>query len=95
MNVYEREIKEYSSLNRIAKKNSIVLLGSTFAKNIPVSELSLSYGMNNDIYNRSITDLSVFDASTVIEYCIKEIQPRKILIQLGETDLARGYKTID
>lgn len=95
MNVYEREIKEYSGLNRIAKKNSTVLLGSTFAKNIPVSELSLSYGMNNDIYNRSITDLSVFDASTVIEYCIKEMQPRKILIQLGETDLARGYKTID
>ncbi|MDD6564742.1 MAG: hypothetical protein PUF08_06645 [Clostridiales bacterium] len=94
MTIYERELKEYTDLNRIAKSDSVVVFGSSFAKNIPVSELDISYDMDSYIYNRSITDLSVFDACDVIETCIYNIQPSKILIQLGETDLARGFKVI-
>ncbi len=94
MSIYEREIKEYTALNKVAKKGSIVIFGSSFAKNIPASELAGSYNMDCCIYNRSINDLSVFDAPNVIEKCIADIVPRKIIIQLGETDLAKGYKTI-
>ncbi len=94
MNIYEREIKEYNELNKVAKKYSVVIFGSSFAKNIPASELAGSYNMDCDIYNRSINDLSVFDAPNVIEKCIADINPCKIIIQLGETDLAKGYKTI-
>ncbi len=94
MNIYEREIKEYTELNHVCKNGSVVVFGSSFAKNIPVSELAVSYDMDICIYNRSITDLSVFDTADMLETCIFDIQPSKILIQLGETDLARGFKVI-
>lgn len=62
MNIYEREVENFRKLNRIAKKNSVVLLGSTFAKDIPVSELVQTFDIDCNVYNRSLTDLSVFDA---------------------------------
>lgn len=94
MNIYERELKEYAELNRIARGGNVVIFGSSFTKNIPASELAASYDLDLCIYNRSVSYLSVFDASSMIETCISDIEPSKILIQLGETDLARGFKTI-
>ncbi|MCI9112323.1 MAG: hypothetical protein HFJ99_07180 [Eubacterium sp.] len=94
MNIYEREVENFRKLNRIAKKNSVVLLGSTFAKDIPVSELVQTFDIDCNVYNRSLTDLSVFDAEKLLDDCVISLSPKKILLQLGETDLERGYRTI-
>lgn len=94
MNIYERELDNFRKLNKIANKNGVVLFGSSFAKDIPVCELKQSFNMDCDIYNRSVTDLSVFDAEMLLDNCVIDLAPKKVLIQLGETDLERGYRTI-
>lgn len=94
MKLYENEINVYKKLNEIAEHQGIVIFGSSFAKSIPVGELKQSFGLDYHIYNRSFTDLSIFDAKNVIDDCVLKIMPEKLLIQLGETDLERGYKTI-
>ena len=92
--IYEREAEEYCRLNEFAVRNSIVLFGSTFAKDIPVGELRQAFDLDCNIYNRSFTDVSVFDAEALIIKCVELLAPSKILLQLGETDLERGYKSV-
>lgn len=94
LNVYEKEIELYSGLNQVAKSNAVILFGSTFAKSIPVGELNQSMNLYGDVYNRSFTDLSVLDAETLLDGCIFPLSPKKIILQLGETDLERGFRTI-
>ena len=92
--VYEREAEEYSRLNEVAAKNGVVIFGSTFAKDIPASELRQSFNLSFDIYNRSFTDVSVFDAEPLLIKCAESIAPSKLILQLGETDLERGFKSV-
>lgn len=92
--VYEREAEEYSRLNELAVRNSVVLFGSTFAKEIPVGELRQAFDLDLNIYNRSFTDVSVFDAEPLLMECVESLAPSKILLQLGETDLERGYRSV-
>lgn len=94
MNVYEREVQSYRRLNSVAHPNGVVLFGSSFAKDIPVCELGQDFNMDCNVYNRSYTDLSVFDAPELLADCLTDLAPRKILLDLGETDLERGYKTV-
>ena len=88
MCISEKELNVYKSLNKIASRNSVVLLGSTYAKEIPVSELKQTYGILSDLYNRSLTDLSVFEANDIVIDTINCLKPKKILLQLGESDVA-------
>lgn len=92
--VYEREVEEYLRLNEFAVRNSVVLFGSTFAKDIPVGELRQAFDLDCNIYNRSFTDVSVFDAEALLIKCVESLAPSKILLQLGETDLERGYRSV-
>lgn len=95
MTIYEREQKNYQILNQRVSANGVVILGSTFAKDIPVNELKQSVGIDSDIYNRSITDLSVFDAKNLLEDCVYDLNPKRVLLNVGETDLECGYRTLD
>lgn len=94
MNEYKNELDYYGRLNKIAEKNGVVFFGSTFAKNIPVSELGQTFGLNCNIYNRSFNDLSVFDAEKIIDDAVMSVFPKKIMLQLGETDIECGYKSV-
>ena len=94
MGMYEREAESFRKLNKVAKANGVVLFGSSFAKAIPVCELKQTFHMDCNIYNRSLTDLSVFSAEKLLEDCVIGLSPKKILLQLGETDLEQGYHTI-
>ncbi|MDD6278441.1 MAG: hypothetical protein PUA81_01435 [Oscillospiraceae bacterium] len=92
--MYEREAEEYCRLNDFAIRNGIVLFGSTFAKDIPVGELRQAFDLDCNIYNRSFTDVSIFDAEALLIKCVESLAPSKILLQLGETDLERGYRSV-
>lgn len=94
MNEYQKELQYYSRLNSISRKGGVVLFGSTFGKNIPVSELAQTFEMDCSVYNRSFNDLSVSDAAEIFGEAVMTLQPDKIIIQLGETDLERGYKSV-
>lgn len=92
--LYRREIKEYRALNRVATGGGVVLFGSTFAKEMPVGELKQAFGIDRNIYNRSFLELSVFDAAAVAAESVIPLEPSKILLNLGETDLMRGLHSI-
>ena len=92
--IYVRETEEYCRLNEFAVRNGIVLFGSTFAKDIPVGELRQAFDLDCNIYNRSFTDVSVFDAEALLIKCAESLAPSKILLQLGETDLERGFRSV-
>lgn len=90
----ELELYNYRKLNKIAQRNETVLLGSSFAKEIPVCELKQSFDLNLTIYNRSITDLSIFDVKPFLNDCVFALAPKKLLLNLGETDLEQGTHSI-
>ncbi|MCM1577418.1 MAG: hypothetical protein NC078_01295 [Ruminococcus sp.] len=90
MNAYEKEERNYHRLNSVARPNGVVLFGSNFAKDIPVCELKQAFGLECNVYNRSYSDLSLYDAPALLNECLTELSPKKILIDLGETDLENG-----
>ncbi|MDD3238480.1 MAG: SGNH/GDSL hydrolase family protein [Lachnospira sp.] len=94
MKIYEREQRNYEDLNQLAIENGVVILGSSFAKDIPVYELRQSMEISSNIYNRSIVDLSVFDAKELLGTCVYALHPRRVLLNLGETDLECGFHTL-
>ena len=77
----------YQDLNKLAKKNAVVLFGSTMDWLIPVSELAQSFELNFKLYNRSFKDLSIKDAAAAFENAIKPICPGSLIIHIGENDL--------
>ena len=58
----ESEIKKYQRLNELAEQNGIVIFGGNTDKELPLCELRQSYNIEQKMYNRSISGLSVKDA---------------------------------
>lgn len=76
----------YSKLNLLQKKGSVVLFGSTTCNSIPVSELAKSFEFDFSICNRSFPELSIQSAKSFFIENIEPINPEAVLIQLGEKD---------
>ena len=83
-----REINRYSSLNRIAGKGGTVILGGAEDRNIPLCELKQAFGLEDDLYNRSVTGVSAAQAVEVYDACVASLQPDTVLLHIGEADLA-------
>jgi len=95
MCIDKNEMQKYKMLNNIARRNSVVIIGSDYLKEMQVGELKQVFGIINDVYNRSLTDLSVFEAEPIIKDTITELLPKKIVLQLGENDLSKPSITVD
>lgn len=87
MCINNSEVKRYDGLNEFANKHSVVVLGSTFMSNIPMSELKQSFGIHSDIYNRSLTDLRIDEATDVLKNIMDTLSPKKVVLHLGEIEL--------
>ncbi|WP_044973597.1 hypothetical protein [Ruminococcus sp. HUN007] len=92
--IYSAQTEKYIKLNRIAQNNGIVLLGSDFFNSMPACELKQALGFDCCLYNRSFDGLTAADSEAVYTNVIADMHPSKILIQLGETDLERGFRSI-
>ena len=53
MNEYKNELDCYTRLNKVAQKGGVVFFGSTFAKNIPVSELGQTFNINCNVWSNN------------------------------------------
>lgn len=89
----EHEIKTYTILNELAETNGTVILGSTIDKEIPLCELKQTFGLQENLYNRSFTNLSIKDAITTYDSCIAMLHPSCILLHLGEQDISYFEKS--
>lgn len=85
--MFENEIKKYLELNKLAEQNGIVIFGGTDDKEIPLCELKQAFELKSQLYNRSVTDLSVNNALEVYDECIAGINPESILLHIGAADL--------
>ena len=84
----ENEIRRYQSLNKLAEINGVVILGGSADCEIPLCELKQAFALDMKLYNRSAADLSVKDAAAYYDACIHELHPDRVLLHIGEADLA-------
>lgn len=94
MNIHKNEFKRFETLNGLANMGGTVIIGSTFANAIPANELKQTYNIDCDVYNRSIADLTIFEASELIQKTMEQLKPSRILLNLGETDLELGFSSV-
>lgn len=93
--IKENEMLGYSnSLDDIINKpvvsgeslNSVILLGGTLEKEIPVEKLAKEFDFNFDIYNKSISGLKLEQAIGYFKNDISRLQPEGVIIHIGEED---------
>jgi hypothetical protein len=82
-----RELNRYFSLNQLAGKGGTVILGGTEDRNIPLCELKQAFELEDDLYNRSVTGVSVEQAVEVYDACVAPLSPDTVLLHIGEADL--------
>lgn len=85
--MFENEIKKYQALNELAEQNGIVIIGGTEDKDIPLCELKQAFELNSNLYNRSVSNISVSNASKVYDDCVAELNPESVLLHIGTADL--------
>lgn len=77
--------RKYTS---VEKKNSVILLGGTMDKEIPVSKLAKDFNFNFDLYNKSNENLSVANSVEYFKENVARLIPEGILLHLGENDIS-------
>ena len=86
--MFEEQIAKYKSLNQLAEADGIVIFGGSDDTNIPLGELKQAFALNDSIYNRSFSELSVADAAKVYGECVAELCPDIVLLHIGEADVS-------
>ena len=82
----EQEIKKYKSLNQLAEKNGIVILGGTEDVQIPLCELRQAFGIKENCYNRSFENLTISEACNLYGECIAELSPETMLLHIEDAE---------
>ena len=83
----ETEILKYQKLNELAQTGGIVILGGSEDLNIPLCEIRQAFEMEENLYNRSFTELSVTDSVVAYDACVSALKPETILLHVGQMDL--------
>ena len=84
----EAEIKNYEKLNELAEQGGIVIFGCGADKDIPTGEIRQAFAVESKIYNRSFENLSITEAVSVYEKVVAQLEPKTVLLHIGEADLA-------
>ncbi len=66
---------------------SVVLLGGSLDKEIPVAEVAQSFNFNFKMYNRSKYGLSLKDAKKTYLESVEPMDPEAVIIHLGKEDV--------
>lgn len=70
-----------------ADGESVVLLGGSLDKEIPVAEVAQSFNFNFKMYNRSKYGLSLKDAKKTFLETVEPMNPEAVIIHLGNEDV--------
>ena len=85
--MFKNEIKKYQALNKLADLNGIAILGGTQDREISLCELKQAFELDANLYNRSVTALSINNATEVYDTCIAPLNPEYVLLHIGDADL--------
>ena len=86
--MFDAQIAKYRSLNQLAEADGTVIFGGSSDTNIPLGELKQAFALNDSIYNRSFSDLSVADAARVYGECVAELCPDTVIVHIGGADVS-------
>lgn len=86
---------KFKELNCKSKNGNIVLFGADFFSAFPVSELAKMYGLDEEIYNRSIDKLTIEQVQSYINLCVLDFMPGKVFINIGDEDIKKSSFNMD
>jgi len=81
--------KIYHEVNSVTGSVNSVIFGTESLSELPVAELVQDFGLNISVCNRSVEDAVLADAFDLLDECVYELNPRKVFLNFGETDLRR------
>jgi len=83
----EYENKKYQTLNELAESEGTVIFGGTTDTDLPLGELKQAFRLNETLYNRSFSGLSVTEAISAYDAYVAPLKPSCILLHLGADDV--------
>lgn len=89
------EMTQYRELNSITEAGGVVLFGSNTFASLPLGELTQAFRITEPIYNRSIKDLRISQIESYLKVCLYDLNPRKVFVNLGDTDILDDNINID
>ncbi len=82
-----KKVRNYSELNRYAKKGQILFTGSSLMEQFPVAEYALSAGVDKVLYNRGIGGTTTDDFLRHIDTVLFDLAPSKVFLNIGTNDI--------
>ena len=96
MNAAILEQKEaYREVNAITGSAGSVIFGTQSFSELPVAELVQDFGLNISVCNRSVEDATLRDAFDLLDECVYDLNPHKVFLNFGETDMNRSDFDLD
>ena len=92
MGLSNKEIEAYLPLNALTTGNGVVIFGGATDRTIPIGELKQSFNLNEQLFNRSLSGLTIEHAISAYDLCAAELNPESVLLHIGEEDLERFAK---
>ena len=89
MEKFAAEKKLFHEINAAAQPGGIVLVGSGTVAHLPLTELAQDCMMETPVYNRSIDGLTVEAAGKMLDECVMELKPAKVIFALGAEEAQR------
>ncbi len=90
MNTAILEQKEtYREVNSVTGSVNSVMFGTASFSELPVAELVQDFGLNISVCNRSVEEATLKDAFDLLHECVFALNPSKVFLNFGETDLMR------
>lgn len=86
---------QYRELNSITEAGGVVLFGSNTFASLPLGELTQAFRITEPIYNRSVKDLRISQIESYLKVCLYDLNPRKVFVNLGDTDILDDNINID
>ncbi len=80
-------VRNYRELNQTAVRGQTVLAGSSLMENFRVNELLMSRGCHKIVYNRGIGGMTVREYDQVLDVCVLDLKPSKLILNIGSNDL--------
>ena len=89
-----QKVRNYHELNQVAVKGQTVCAGRSLMENFPLNELLMDTGSSKRAYNRGIGGLTIEEYDAVLDTCVLELEPSKLIINIGSNDLNLAGNTI-
>lgn len=82
----EQRISRYEILNEWAQPGGVVILGGEQDRGLPLCELKQAFELEEVVYNRSVTGLSVENVAAIFDRCAAPLKPEVLLLHIGKAD---------